>query len=283
MPTPMRAGKAIAVMSSKGGVGKSTISLGLAETIACSTEMNVLLIDADPQGSITSMMEIGGNTSKQDRLTLSSLLSTSLGSDQAFRAGDLVKLLSAIGGSDIDGAEALDILPVGLRLIDIERRLTRASRDTDLVRTVDDLLDAARRQYDVIVVDCSPGLYLSTESWLIACDFQIAPIKADNISLSALDLVFDFRRANKDRKLSKWLGVVINNYQNNETERSVLSMIGTFDDLRVFDTVVPTTLALQRLAIKHGENRSYHAKYPGGAGHALAKLSREILARIAEK
>lgn len=268
-------------MSSKGGVGKSTIGLGLAETIACGTASHVLLIDADPQGSITAMMDLEDDSPRTDRVTLVSLLKAALDRSEGAVLDHLIASGVGAGGSDIDDAEKLDILPMGPGLIELERLVTRGGREADLARAVGHLLDALRKTYDLILVDCSPGLYLSTEGWLQACDYQLAPIKADKISLSALDLVFDFRRANMSGPLSKWLGIVVNCYQGNEAEKAILSKVRTFDDLQMFQTIVPATLAFQRLGINRADRRSYHAKYPGASGEALRRLSQELLTRIA--
>lgn len=279
--TTRRSGKAIAIMSSKGGVGKSTISLGLAETITCGTALNVLLIDADPQGSITAMMDLEDDTPRTNRTTLVSLLSTVLDTCEDTEMEHLIASGIGAGGSDIDDAERLDILPMGPGLIELERHMTRSGREADLNRAIGRLLDALRKTYDLIVVDCSPGLYLSTESWLRNCNYQLAPIKADKISLSALDLVIDFRRATKSSPLSNWLGVVVNCYQGNDAEKLILSKVSTFHDLQLFQTIVPATLAFQRLGISRDDRRSYHAKYPGASGEALRQLSKELLEHMA--
>lgn len=276
-----RFGQAIAVMSSKGGVGKTTLSLGLAETLACAGVPSILLVDADPQGSLTGMMDRENEAPTQDRATLFSLLEAALEQPNADMLDKRVAALVRSGGSDVDDAEGVDILPVGSGLIALERRLTRENREAELAQALGMFLEAARKIYDFIIVDCAPGLYLTTESWLRLCDFQVAPIKADKISLTALDLVFDFRRDGRHERMSRWLGIVVSGYQDNEDERKLLQKIRSFNDLRMFETIVPATLALQRVSIKHGDKRSYHAKYPGASGTALRQLASELLKRVA--
>ena len=136
MTPTLRTGTAAAVMSSKGGVGKSTISLGLAETIACETRLTVLLIDADPQGSITAMMDLENDSPLPDRISLVSLLSAALDASKGTVMENLIASSVGTGGSDVDDAGRLDILPVGSGLIELERQLTRSGRDADLLRAV---------------------------------------------------------------------------------------------------------------------------------------------------
>ena len=51
----------IAVMNTKGGVGKSTLVLGLAETLSAKFGKNVLIIDSDAQASVSLMLMSAGN------------------------------------------------------------------------------------------------------------------------------------------------------------------------------------------------------------------------------
>ena len=275
-----RSGTAIAVMSSKGGVGKTTISLGLAETIATGGSSRILLVDADPQGSITSMMSMEDERPFRSHLDLASLMAVAAEGDGATSIRRSIASFIGAGGSDVDGAEALDILPVGSGLIELERNMTRSGREAELGQAAGELLRALRENYDIILVDCSPGLYLATESWIKFCDFQLAPIKADKISLGALDLLFDFRRNNGASPLAKWLGIVINCFQSTEAEARLVERVKSFGDLQAFETIIPATLAFQRVNIKQGDKRSYHAKYPGASGVALRQLSKELYQRI---
>jgi len=84
--------------------------------------------------------------------------------------------------------------------------------------------------------------------------------------------VLDFRRAHASETLSSWLGIIANNYQGNDAEEAILGKLRTFTDLKTFSTIVPVPLALQRLAINHGDRRSYHAKYPGASGDSLRQM-----------
>ncbi len=65
-----------------------------------------------------------------------------------------------------------------------------------------------------------------------------------------------------------------------QAEKAILGKVSTFRDLHMFQTIVPATLAFQRLAINHDDRRSYYAKYPGVSGQALRQLSKELLVRM---
>ena len=120
-------GKIISVMNAKGGVGKSTSTMMLAETLATAFEKRVLIIDADPQASISLMM-LGEGLLKarqaQDR-TVADLIRrlAEMGSQL-----DLAEFIQH-GASDVIGASNIDILVGNVELAWIERQ-QHFSRDS---------------------------------------------------------------------------------------------------------------------------------------------------------
>jgi len=141
--------KRILVGNQKGGVGKTFVASGLAQAMA-EMGLNVLLVDYDPQGHLTSRLQIPGLPDGAD-----SLLKHMLGEAEKHLARSLVALPhERFGGR-------LHVLPASKDafLMDAKLALLQVGRDTCLARALGPLEDS----YDVIVLDGPPNLGLAID------------------------------------------------------------------------------------------------------------------------
>lgn len=271
----------IAVMNTKGGVGKSTLVLGLAETISAFHAKNVLVIDSDSQASVSSML-MTTHTLHQlqsDGLTIVDyLIATVLNNG----TGDWPRYVVR-GVSDVDESRSVYLIPSDMQLTLFEREVSKESLHGRLRTSIATLLTQIRPVFDVVLIDCPPGLSVLTESWLREADFHVSPTKADYVSTCGLEVFRRFKALNPEMGFAENLGVAVNMFEKaSETERQYLTWIRDNADARCFGAVVPRSGPLQDAARHQSSERSYAAKYPGEAGQALKALAAELLARLAE-
>ena len=146
-------GRIIALANQKGGVGKTTTSMNLAASLA-TLEKHVLLIDADPQANASSGLGVDPNE-----------VDVSI-YDCLVRNTDPHE---AIFETDIKG---LDIIPSHIDLVGAEiEMLNLPSRE----RILQNLLATVRKEYDYILIDCSPSLGLITVNALTAATLSSSP------------------------------------------------------------------------------------------------------------
>ncbi len=117
---------AIAIMNTKGGVGKSTLVLALAETLAAEHGKNVLVIDSDAQASISAMLMTTANLHKlqSEGRTLVDLLTASVLKETK------VDWTSFVVGSvsDVEESRSLYLLPSDMQLTLLEREVSKEDR-----------------------------------------------------------------------------------------------------------------------------------------------------------
>jgi len=270
----------IAVMNTKGGVGKSTVVLALAETLASESGKNVLVIDSDAQASVSSMLMTPANLFKlqTDGLTIVDYLVGSVLNGGAVEWPRFV----VRGVSDIDEARTVFLIPSDMQLTLFEREVSRESLHGRLRAGIGALLKQVRPVFDVVLIDCPPGLSVLTESWLREADFHIAPTKADYISACGLEVFRRFKSLNPEMGFAENLGVLINmkdahSALEEEYDRWLRGQAGN----RCFEKAIPRMNALQEAARFRTIERSYTAKYPGEAGAAMRSLVTELLERLA--
>lgn len=156
--------KIIALANQKGGVGKTTTSMNLAASLA-TLEKRVLLIDADSQANASS--GLGVDLSKVDCSIYECLIS---GAD----------IHEAIYTTDID---RLDIIPSNINLVGAEvEMLGFEGREFILKRP----LQAVDKEYDYILIDCSPSLGLITVNALTAANSVIIPVQCEYFALEGI-------------------------------------------------------------------------------------------------
>ena len=271
----------IAVMNTKGGVGKSTIVLALAETLSVFHGKNVLVIDSDAQASVSSMLMSMPSLRKlqSDGRTLVDYLVATVLRGTTAEWTDFV-----VGGvSDVDDAKTVYLMPSDMQLTLFEREVSKESLHGRLRAAIGGLLSRARIVFDVVLVDCPPGLSVLTESWLREADFHMSPTKPDYISVCGLDVFRRFKALNPEMGFAENLGVVVNmKDRSSPTDEEYHRWLAENPENRCFTQVLPRLNPLQHAARYSVEDRSYLAKYPGDIGRAVSGLVEEVIVRLNE-
>ncbi|MET0195041.1 MAG: ParA family protein [Hyphomicrobiaceae bacterium] len=270
----------ISVMNAKGGVGKSTLVLTIAETMSAHFGKRVLVIDSDAHASISNMLMAPDwlETIQQQRRTIVDFLIANVlhGAATNWRA-----FLTG-GVSDVDDATSIDLMAGGGHLTLFEREVSKSNQEVAMRYAVRALLAEIGAAYDLVLIDSAPGLSVLTECWLRECDFYLAPTKPDYISTHGLQFLRQFRQRDTDMAFAEPLGVIINMKDANSTEDERFARwLHHNGGNRCFEQAVPRANAFQTAAHFSPRARSYWAKYPGAAGRTLKLLCAEMLQRLA--
>jgi chromosome partitioning protein len=270
----------LAVMNTKGGVGKSTLVLALAETLSAQFGKNILIIDSDSQASVSGMLLSASNLHRlqSDGLTIVDLLVASVLNNVAVDWPRFV-----VGGvSDVDEARTVYLVPSDMQLTLFEREVSKESLHGRLRTSIGALLNHVRGVFDIILIDCPPGLSVLTESWLREADFHLSPTKPDYVSTCGLEVFRRFKGLNPEMGFAENLGVIVNMRDPQSTvEAEYERWLAGNADNRMFAQPVPRTSALQHASQLSPVERSYVAKYPGESGTAVKALCQELVSRLA--
>jgi chromosome partitioning protein len=156
--------KIIAIANQKGGVGKTTTAINLAASFAA-LEYKTLLVDADPQANSTSGMGINPKAIKKGIYEC---------------MVDDVKPKDVIKHTDIS---YLDLLPSHIDLVGAEIEMINIKNREEKMKNT---LALVKKDYDFIIIDCSPSLGLITINSLTAADSVIIPVQCEYFALEGL-------------------------------------------------------------------------------------------------
>jgi chromosome partitioning protein len=240
----------IAVLSQKGGTGKTTTVRTLSDVLRrCG--LRVLAVDLDPQGNLSDYFDVPPDAAP----TIAEVLTGK------------AKLRDAIHD---------DVVPAALSLAEAELQLAgKMGRELTLKRALRDVRD----DYDVIPIDCPPSLGLLTVNGVVAADHALISAEAQHFALQGVVQVLDMLEVARDLHNEKlnWLGVVLNiaDMRTVHSRETYAALKEEYGD-KVFDTTIRQSIAYAESA-ERGVSILDHRPDLGADYVALAD---EILRRL---
>ena len=258
--------RVVAVANQKGGVGKTTTALNLAASLAAAGR-RVLLVDMDPQGNLTSGVNLKGQSAPVGTIYTALTQTEPLTDARPF-------ILAT-------KSPRLEIIPADRSLTGAEIEMVSLDRREERLRF---LLGSVRHQYDYTFIDSPPSLGLLTLNALVAADTVLVPMQCEYYALEGLSALMNTveqirASVNPDLELEGILRTMFDprNNLSNEVSAQLLMHFGD----KVFRTLIPRNVRLAE-APSFGKAVLYHDKDSRGALAYLA-LAGELIRRDEER
>lgn len=251
--------RSVAILNQKGGVGKTTVVLGLASA-ALNAGVKTLVVDLDAQANAT--WSLGVEPSVNILGTGDAMRST--------KAGSAAEMIVPSGWSD-----SVWLLPGGSDLTDRENDRQGATTARRLRRSLEGVVD----KFDLVLIDCAPSLGLNTSCGLTAADGAMIIVEPTVFGLRGINPVLDlvdsiWDEHNKDLDIA---GVVLNRVppMSKDATNRTEELYGMVGRRAVWTPAIPNRVLI---------NEAHNARAPihsyGSRARGLPEIFDQLLARL---
>ena len=241
--------KVIAIANQKGGVGKTTTTVNLGIGLARKGK-RVVLIDADPQGSMT--VSLGIDEPDKIEYSLANVLMDVVNEEEI----DYAKII-------LKHEENIDFIPANIELAGLEVSMVNVmSRELVMKRFISNI----KENYDYILIDCMPSLGMITINALVCANSVLIPVQASYLPVKGLQQLIKTisrvrRQINPELKIEGMVMTMVD-MRSNYTKDILEALESTYGEtIGIFDSRIPMSV---RAAETSAEGKSIYIHDPRG-------------------
>ena len=255
--------RVIAISNQKGGVGKTTTTVNLGIGLARQGK-RVLLIDADPQGSLTASL---GYVEPDEIGTTLATIMMAIINEKEFEITDGI----------LHHKENVDLLPANIELSALEVTMGNVMSRELILK---DYIEMMRSRYDYIIIDCMPSLGIMTINSLVASDSVIIPVQAAYLPVKGLEQLIKKihmvkKRLNRNLMIDGILLTMVDFRTNYAKDIAALVQETYGSQIAIFKNVIPMSV---KAAETSAEGISIYTHCPKGkVSMAYMNLTQEVM------